>query len=581
MNFNSTGKKSNFEVRDSINSIKNNNITDTQNKSLKKDEDNFFAVNISKTSQEMRNNYYENSEIKSKTIKNNNDNESSNNNTFNLSNKKYTFSSQKSNHEIASKQIVKTYNTPNQENISQINNDNFSKKFLNNKVFYPSELITNYKFWTGANYFPFKAQIIEGPQNFKPTLMTGTAITIGIILFLIFESEYLNDEITIFIPILFSLLYIAILFNLITASFIDPGIIRRFDLKDFNNIKQRKEKQERIVSRIFQLGNIMSYKYCYTCGIMRPNRSTHCSECNNCVERLDHHCPWMGNCTGKRNYIYFFIFLTLLNILQILVIIFCLIHIIQQIRDDSNLNDKLPLDKKKEHLTSFSFCEVIMSLYLIIYNIFFMFFTMPLIVYHINLILTNVTTKEKIRDAFYHGNPFIRNKIQNIKNVLSPEIKKHNILEILRGDFKEICDTNYPNDKGYKKNYDHLYTDENNQNQEINETQDKLNLKLLKNGNVDELNFEKNNEQPNLNISNISETKNQSQKNNFYTKNNIDIFQEKNNDINSIKEPEPLDTTIGHSDDKGKEIKNYFLSNSSPQIREFVKNFGKRKIIDD
>ena len=451
MNFNSTEKKSNFEVRDSINTLKNNNITDTQNKSIKKDDDNFFAVNISKTSQEMRNKYYENSEIKSKTIKNNNDNESSNNNTFNLSNKKYTFSSQKSFHEIASKQSVKTYNTPYQENNSQINNDNSSKKFLNNKISYPSELITNYKFWTGANYFPFKAQIIEGPQNFKPTLMTGTAITIGIILFLIFESEYLNDEITIFIPILFSLLYIAILFNLITASFIDPGIIRRFDLKDFNNIKQRKEKQERIVSRIFQLGNIMSYKYCYTCGIMRPNRSTHCSECNNCVERLDHHCPWMGNCTGKRNYIYFFIFLTLLNILQILVIIFCLIHIIQQIRDDSNLNDKLPLDKKKEHLTSFSFCEVIMSLYLIIYNIFFMFFTMPLIAYHINLILTNVTTKEKIRDAFYHGNPFIRNKIQNIKNVLSPEIKKHSTLEILRGDFKEICDTNYRNDKGYKK----------------------------------------------------------------------------------------------------------------------------------
>ena len=112
MNFNSTGKKSNFDVRDSINSIKNNNITDTQNKSIKKDDDNFFAVNISKTSQEMRNKYYENSEIKSKTIKNNNDNESSNNNTFELSNKKYTFSSQKSNHEIASKQSVKTYNTP-------------------------------------------------------------------------------------------------------------------------------------------------------------------------------------------------------------------------------------------------------------------------------------------------------------------------------------------------------------------------------------------------------------------------------------------------------------------------------------
>ena len=174
------------------------------------------------------------------------------------------------------------------------------------------------------------------------------------------------------------------------------------------------------------------YKICNTCNIIRPLRTSHCGTCDNCILKLDHHCPWIGTCVGKRNYHYFFFFVVFLNLTQIFVGIFSIVFISAKIAYDvKDFKDK-NLYKGKEIRVSFG--NVVVAIWLICYVSISMIFTTGLLIYHIKIIKFDKTTREELKKLFVNPflNPYERSTKQNLKNILLPNIKRTSIIDELQ-----------------------------------------------------------------------------------------------------------------------------------------------------
>ena len=267
----------------------------------------------------------------------------------------------------------------------------------------------------GFNKVICNSKIIVG-DKFYAMFFTFFIFTVPYLLSIIFffKTGPLKLYQNIIYIIILSLLYIVHVYSMIKGGCIDPGILPRQN-KDLYYETNRTNMKYRI------LGHIQRINYCYSCYLFRPPRTSHCAICDNCVERFDHHCLWLGTCIGKRNYKYFYSLLASLNINAIFQIIYCICAL--------NLEVKKIKDKENK---GYSFIIVIGCI--ILYNLLFLaIFIGKLFILHTYLVFKGMTfyeyTKEKLKIYPEKMNIYDKYKLLSNKCILFRKNEKSKILD--------------------------------------------------------------------------------------------------------------------------------------------------------
>ncbi|KAF4757978.1 Palmitoyltransferase zdhhc14, partial [Perkinsus olseni] len=211
--------------------------------------------------------------------------------------------------------------------------------------------------------------------------------------------------------VLFVLLQFVTLCLLMMTIYSDPGIIPRLEHHAEYLDPATAEHRTRPPAR-FQDCAISCHpfrlKYCTTCHIYRPPRTTHCSVCNVCIQRFDHHCPWVGNCIAEGNYGVFYVFLLCTTILTLWALSLSIVHYVE-------------LSAENDQGFGNAIADSPVTLIILIYCGLFMWFILGLTGYHTYLLLTAQTTYEQIKGVYSseHGcidNPYYRGSAGNVKH---------------------------------------------------------------------------------------------------------------------------------------------------------------------
>ncbi|CAK7239356.1 MAG: Palmitoyltransferase [Sporothrix thermara] len=61
-------------------------------------------------------------------------------------------------------------------------------------------------------------------------------------------------------------------------------------------------------------GTDTAVRWCRKCDAPKPPRSHHCRHCRRCIPKMDHHCPWTGNCVSMQTFPHFVRFILFTNV---------------------------------------------------------------------------------------------------------------------------------------------------------------------------------------------------------------------------------------------------------------------------
>eukprot|EP00041_Stephanoeca_diplocostata_P011381 m.187823 g.187823 ORF g.187823 m.187823 type:complete len:576 (+) comp18512_c0_seq3:262-1989(+) len=263
------------------------------------------------------------------------------------------------------------------------------------KTFVPTR---QYQMHQGKNTFFCWGRVITG-GDLAIVIVTWTLLVVTIGIFFAFPARYLWTDISPSIPILIAFLTIFTFSSLIHASWTDPGIIPRGEELEArrDNGDLPRLKPTKVLHIDYRL------KYCHSCEMYRPPRVSHCSRCDNCIEKFDHHCPWLGNCVGIRNYRYFFTFVVCITLLCASVFSSSVAHL-ASLAEDRSFKGAL----KGEPAT----------VYCAIMTLIFGLTTLRLLVFHVYLLSRGLTTNEELCHTYGGDAPFNEGFLTNFKKVM-------------------------------------------------------------------------------------------------------------------------------------------------------------------
>ena len=133
-----------------------------------------------------------------------------------------------------------------------------------------------------------------------------------------------------FFGIVLTYMWVMCLMTYYCVLFVGPGSPTEFPMLvvpwysededgNSNTTGEAMHPPERFVSHSMMVKGNGGFRFCSKCKCWKPDRSHHCSACEKCILKMDHHCPWFGECIGFRNYRYFMQFLVYSEVYLVLV----------------------------------------------------------------------------------------------------------------------------------------------------------------------------------------------------------------------------------------------------------------------